>query len=131
MRPSHLTCINGCPDGRFIALNAPLFVDSRGAYAGHDASRATYVCAVCDGVAIDVAQVAREMESRGDSAEPPTLHCPACGISMLPPEDDPLATVVECPGCETRFAVEEGLRRVHGGDVLGDDGDIDAGYGDG
>ena len=128
MRPGNLACINGCPDRRFIALNAPLFVDSRGTYVGHDATRATYVCAVCEGVAIDVAEAAREMERRGEADQPQALVCPSCGISMLPPEDDPLAPVVECPACETRFAVEEGLRRVHGGDVLDDD--IDAGYGD-
>lgn len=126
MRPGNLSCINGCRDRRFIALNAPLFVDSRGTYVGHDATRATYVCAVCDAVAIDVAEVAREMRRSGDAEQPQALVCPSCGIGMLPPEEDPFAPMVECPACETRFAVEEGLRRVHGGGVI--DEDIDAGY---
>ncbi|MHB8717604.1 MAG: hypothetical protein ACYDAC_01760 [Candidatus Dormibacteria bacterium] len=130
VRPGNLACPNGCPEGRFVALNAPLFVDSAGTYVGHDAGRATYVCAVCDSVAIDIAAVAREMELRGDAGAPPGLVCPVCGISMLPPEDDPLAPLLECPACAARFAVEEGLRRLHGGGVL-DTGAIDEGYGEG
>ena len=90
-----------------------MFVDRAGRYAGHDASRATYVCAVCQSVAVDVAAAAREMQRR-DEQHVPTITCPACGLQMLPPEDDPLATVIECPACETRFSVEEGTERLHG-----------------
>ena len=99
-----------------------MFVDRSGRYTGHDGSRATYVCAVCQSVAVDVAAAAREMQRRGD--EPVvTLTCPGCGMGLLPPEDDPLAPVIECPACETRFDVEEGMARLHGdssGDVSGD-----------
>lgn len=123
MRPGHLACPNGCPEGRFEALNAPLLVDSAGRYVGHDDSAATYVCAVCQSVAIDVAAAAREMRRRGEERVV-TLTCPSCGLRMLPPEDDPLATVVECPACETRFDVEEGQARLHS--VLGTDEDEDA-----
>jgi DNA-directed RNA polymerase subunit RPC12/RpoP len=113
--PGHLACPNQCPEGRFEALNAPMFVDRSGRYAGHDDSRATYVCAVCQSVAVDVAAAAREMHRRGDGDERAvTLTCPACGMRMLPPEDDPLAPVIECPACENRFEVEEGTRRLHG-----------------
>lgn len=113
MRPGHLACPNNCPDGRFEALNAPLFVDRSGRYAGHDSSHATYVCAVCQSVAVDVAAAAREMHRR-DGERVVTLTCPACGMQMLPPEDDPLAPLIECPACETRFEVEEGMARLHG-----------------
>ena len=113
MPRGHLACPNGCPDGRFEALNAVLFVDRAGRYAGHDDSVATYVCAVCQTVALDVAEAAREMHQRHDEAVV-TLTCPACGMRLLPPEDDPMAPVVECPACETRFDVEEGTTRLHG-----------------
>jgi hypothetical protein len=42
---------------------------------------------------------------------------------MLPPEDDPLAAVVECPVCETRFSIEEGSPRLHGHSAASADGD--------
>ncbi len=113
MRPGHLACTNNCPEGRFEALNAPMFVDRTGRYAGHDDTRATYVCAVCQCVALDVAAAAREMQRRG-ADHPVTLTCPSCAMRMLPPEDDPLAALIECPACETRFALEEGLPRLHG-----------------
>jgi hypothetical protein len=109
----NLACPNNCPEGRFETLNAPLFVDRNGQYAGHDAGHATYVCAVCQSVAVDVAAAAREMHMREDERVV-TLTCPSCGLRMLPPEDDPLASLIECPACETRFGVEEGMRRLHG-----------------
>jgi DNA-directed RNA polymerase subunit RPC12/RpoP len=111
--PGHLACPNNCAEGRFEALNAVMFVDRTGRYAGHEARRATYVCAVCQSVAVDVAAAAREMRRRGDERAV-TLTCPSCSMRMLPPEDDPLATLVECPACETRFAVDEGMPRLHG-----------------
>ncbi len=114
MPPGHLACPNNCAEGRFEALNAPMFVDRSGRYAGHDDRAATYVCAVCQSVAVDVAAAAREMHRRGDEPSV-TLTCPGCGTRLLPPEDDPLATLIECPACETRFEVEEGTRRLHGG----------------
>jgi DNA-directed RNA polymerase subunit RPC12/RpoP len=114
MRPGHLACPNNCPEGRFEALNAPMFVDRNGRYAGHDDTRATYVCAVCQSIAVDVAAAAREMRRNRDERVV-TLTCPSCGMRMLPPEDDPLASLVECPACETRFEVEEGTPRLHGG----------------
>ena len=46
---------------------------------------------------------------------PATLTCPGCAAVMLPPEDDPLATLVECPTCGQRFSPEEGTLRLHGG----------------
>lgn len=89
-----------------------MFVDRGGRYAGHDDSRATYVCAVCQSVAIDVAAAAREMRRTSDERVV-TLTCPSCEMRMLPPEDDPLASLIECPACETRFEVEEGTPHLH------------------
>lgn len=116
----HLSCPNGCREGRFEALNAPLYVDAGGRYAGHDGSHAAYVCAVCASVALDIAAAAAEMHRREDPAT--SLTCPSCGLEMLPPDDDPLASLLECPGCGTRFALEEGLRRLHGGAPGGGEG---------
>jgi DNA-directed RNA polymerase subunit RPC12/RpoP len=115
-----LDCPNGCDDGRFEALNAPLLVDAAGRYLEHDASAATYVCLSCRAVAIDVAAAAAAMRA-ADPVEPLLLRCPGCGVEMLPPEDDPQATALECPLCETRFAFEEGLRQLHGGGAGSDD----------
>jgi DNA-directed RNA polymerase subunit RPC12/RpoP len=91
-----------------------MFVDRSGRYSGHDSSRATYVCAVCQSVAVDVAAAAREMQRRGDDPML-MLTCPGCGMRLLPPEDDPLAPVIECPACETRFDIEDGMAHLHGG----------------
>ena len=116
-----LTCPNRCDIRRFEALNAPLYVDSSGRYLEHDAAQAAYVCAECGSVAVDIAAAMREAEAPRD-AEPQTLVCPGCGTEMLPPEDDPLAAVVECPVCETRFTFEEGSPSLHGRAAPGDDG---------
>lgn len=113
-RRRDLRCPAGCIGGRFEALNAPLYVDSLGRYLEHDDSLVTYVCAECQVVAVDLAEAGRAMR-RDTEVEPQVLVCPHCGTEMLPPLDDELAAFVECPICETRFAVEEGMRRLHGG----------------
>lgn len=110
----NLQCPNGCEDGRFEVLNAPLIVDRAGRYVEHRAEAATYVCERCQSVAVDIAAAAREMERHEESGQQ-VLVCPSCGLEMLPPEDDPFANLVECPACETRFGVEEGTPRLHGG----------------
>ncbi len=115
-RPGELHCPNGCDGGRFEALNAPLIVDRQGRYVTHQDRAATYVCAVCQCVAIDIAAAAREM-ARSGIAPTTGLTCPSCNASMLPPEDDPLADLVECPFCDTRFSIEEGMPRLHGGEI--------------
>ncbi len=119
-RAADLACPHGCAGERFEALNAPLHVDRRRRYLDHDDSHATFVCAECGAVAVDLAQVAVAMR-RDAEAEPLTLVCPHCGAEMLPPLDDELAPHVECPICETRFAVEEGMRWLHGGGGGGGD----------
>ena len=67
----------------------------------------------CVVFSVDVAAAAREMHRRGDD-HVVTLTCPSCSMRLLPPEDDPLASVIECPACETRFELEEGMPRLHG-----------------
>jgi transcription elongation factor Elf1 len=113
-RRGDLQCPQGCGGGRFEALNAPLYVDSSRAYLDHDDSRATFVCAECQAVAVDLAEVGEAMR-RDAEVVPQLLVCPHCAAEMLPPLDDPLAPYIECPICETRFALEEGMPRLHGG----------------
>jgi DNA-directed RNA polymerase subunit RPC12/RpoP len=113
MRGRDLRCPGGCTGGRFEALNAPLYVDSRARYLEHDDSLATFVCAECQAIAVDIAAAAAAMR-RDAEVQPPVLVCPQCGTQMLPPLDDELAPYVECPMCETRFAVEEGMPHLHG-----------------
>src|SRR5437870_369270 len=109
-----LQCPNGCPDGLFEALNAPLIVDRGGRYVRHHSDAATYVCAACQSIAIDMAEVVREMQ-RVTRVESVVLLCPGCGLEMLPPEHDPFATTLECPSCQARFTADEAMRHLHGG----------------
>ena len=113
MRHRDLRCPSGCTGGRFEALNAPVYVDSQARYLEHDDSFATFVCAECQSVAVDLIQAADLMQ-RDDDVEPQVLVCPQCSTQMLPPLDDELAPFVECPICETRFALEEGMPHLHG-----------------
>ncbi len=118
-RRRDLYCPNGCPEGTFEALNAPLIVNRSAEYVRHDDRAATYRCTTCSSVAVDLWAAAREMQ-HDRTAQPLTLTCPACGTMMLPPVDDPLATVVECPQCGQQFAVEEGMPHLHGGGGVDD-----------
>jgi uncharacterized protein YbaR (Trm112 family) len=113
VRRRDLRCPGGCTGGRFEVLNAPLYVDSQARYLEHDDSLAAFVCAECRAVAVDIAAAASAMR-RDAELEPRVLVCPQCGTQMLPPLDDEQAPCVECPTCETRFAVEEGMPRLHG-----------------
>jgi DNA-directed RNA polymerase subunit RPC12/RpoP len=122
-----LWCPAQCAEGRFEALNAPLIVGRDGRYVRHDDRRATYVCTACGSVAVDLAEAAREMRE-SEQPSTPVLTCPACATVMLPPQDDPFASLVECPECGQRFTVEEGTTRLHGGGsgpVDGSDGSAD------
>lgn len=113
-RRRDLYCPNRCPDGTFEALNAPLIVGRDGAYIRHDDAAATYRCTSCGSIAVDLWAAAREMR-HDRAADLGTLTCPSCGTLMLPPVDDPLAPMLECPACGAQFAVEEGMPRLHGG----------------
>ncbi len=119
-RSIELQCPHSCAEGRFEALNAPLIVDRHGEYLSHSTRAVTYVCAICQSVAVNIAAAAREMRRAG-LTQAPSLACPSCGSRMLPPEDDPLADLVECPFCDHRFSIEEGMTHLHG--EPGGDGD--------
>jgi predicted RNA-binding Zn-ribbon protein involved in translation (DUF1610 family) len=94
--------------GKFEILGAPVFVDSSGRYLNHQDKVATFRCAECQTVAIDLAAAASARARDTGYAPPPTLRCPACGSSLLSPEDhDPLLDL-ECPDCGAVFSWDEG-----------------------
>lgn len=113
MAERDLQCPNGCEPRLFEALNAIVLVDARGRQVRLQTDRSTFVCATCRSVAIDLAAVAEEMAADAEPT-PQVLVCPGCRLEMLPPEDDPFATLVECPECGTRFTLEEGMPRLFG-----------------
>lgn len=113
MPQSDLHCPSNCAGERFEALNARLFVDRERRHVGHEQRQCTYICAECGQVAIDLAAVGRAMQ-RERHASPLILKCPHCGTEMLPPTEDDMTPVVECPACEGRFSLEEGMPRLHG-----------------
>ncbi|MFN2450784.1 MAG: hypothetical protein ABR541_00335 [Candidatus Dormibacteria bacterium] len=113
MSGMNLRCPNHCARGLFEVVNATLVVDREGDYVTHEARRSAYLCLECRGVAMDVAAAARELLS-SDEIEQATLTCPLCETEMLPPEDDPLATLMECPSCGHRFTLDEGMTHLHG-----------------
>ncbi len=102
-----LACPNRCPEGRFEVLGAPVFVDRGGTYAGHDDRRATFRCATCQAVALDLRAVAAAMRRESRRSPGEGLRCPGCGSWLLAPEADLLAPLLECPSCGTRFEADE------------------------
>jgi uncharacterized protein YbaR (Trm112 family) len=64
-------------------------------------------------VAVDLAEVAMAMRVE-EEVLPLVLVCPYCAEAMLPPTDGELSPYVECPACERRFALEEGMPHLHG-----------------
>ena len=111
-----LQCPSGCTEGLFELLNGRVLVDRTGRYVRHESGVATFVCATCQSVAVDLAAAAREMRDVATLVLA-TIECPSCGLEMLPPEDDSFALELECPACEVRFSLDEGTRRLHGGDA--------------
>jgi predicted RNA-binding Zn-ribbon protein involved in translation (DUF1610 family) len=104
----HLICPSGCRDGRFEILGGPVFVDSSGRYLSHQDRVATFRCAECQAVAIDLAAAASAAARDTRYAPAPTLRCPACGSSLLSPEDHDPGADLECPDCGAIFSWEEG-----------------------
>lgn len=104
----HLVCPSGCRGGRFEVLGAPVYVDESGRYLSHQDRGATFRCAECQAVAIDLAAAAKAMARETGYAASQTLRCPACGTELLPPEDHDPAADLECPACGHIFSWEEG-----------------------
>ena len=104
----NLVCPSGCRGGRFEILGAPVLVDSRGSYLTHHDQVATFRCDECQAVAIDLAAAARAAARDTRYAPAPTLRCPACGATLLSPEDHEASADLECPDCGAIFSWEEG-----------------------
>jgi len=104
----HLVCPSGCREGKFEILGAPVLVDSSGRYLSHQDKVATFRCAECQVVAIDLAAAASARARDTGYAPPPSLQCPACGSRLLAPEDHDPALDLECPECGAVFTWDEG-----------------------
>ncbi|MGH7609463.1 MAG: hypothetical protein ACREOD_05920 [Candidatus Dormibacteria bacterium] len=103
-----LTCPSGCQSGRFELLGALVLVDRRGDCLGHRDGRASFRCAECQSLAVDLAAAARAAAREQGGTPAPRLRCPECGARLLAPEErDPLGAL-ECPACGARFSWEEG-----------------------
>lgn len=85
-----------------------MFVDVSGRYLSHQDRAATFRCAECQAVAIDLAAAATARARDTGYAPPSSLRCPACGSSLLAPEDHDPALDMECPQCGAIFTWEEG-----------------------
>ncbi|HVC39158.1 MAG TPA: hypothetical protein VNH20_04170 [Candidatus Dormibacteraeota bacterium] len=104
----HLVCPSGCRGGRFEILGAPVFVDTSGRYLDHRDRQASFRCAECQAVAIDLAAAASARARDTGDPPPPTLRCPACGDTLLAPEERDEAVDLECPECGATFSWDEG-----------------------
>ncbi len=110
----HLVCPSGCRGGRFEILGAPVLVDRTGRYLEHSDREATFRCAECQAVAVDLAAAASARARDSRDAQAFTLTCPGCGERLLPPADHDPGSDLECPGCGLIFSWEEGSRSLLG-----------------
>lgn len=106
-----LTCSSFCGGERFEAVDPIVEVDEAGAVIHVEIGKATFVCATCRSVAIDMVAVGRAMDVHDD---PELLVCPVCEVEMLPPEDES-AQIIECPACGSEYSIEEARPRLLGG----------------
>lgn len=85
-----------------------MYVDSTGRYLDHRDRAATFRCAECSAVAIDLAAAASARARDTGYAEAASLRCPACSARLLPPQDHDPGAELECPSCASIFSWEEG-----------------------
>ncbi|MHB1526613.1 MAG: hypothetical protein ACYCZN_10085 [Candidatus Dormibacteria bacterium] len=117
-----LVCPYGCLPARFELLGGAVFVDARGSYLEHQDKVASFRCAGCGAVALDLAAAAAAMAREQRSAPATTVTCPACGVVLLPPDDYDAGAEMECPECEGVFSLEEGSPHLLGGFSEGPEG---------
>ena len=110
-----LVCPHGCQPARFELLGGAVFVDARGSYLEHQDKLASFRCASCAAVALDLAAAAAAMARENRNAPAATLTCPACGVVLLPPDDYAAGAEMECPECGGVFSLEEGSPHLLGG----------------
>lgn len=83
-------------------------MDSGGRYLDHRDREATFRCAECAAIAIDLAAAASARARDTGYAPSPSLRCPVCSAQLLPPEDHDPGAELECPSCGAIFSWEEG-----------------------
>ncbi len=95
---------------------------SRGSYLEHQDKVASFRCAGCGAVALDLAAAATAMARERRSAPATTVTGPACGAVLLPPDDYDAGAEMECPEREGVFSLEEGSPHLLGGSSEGAEG---------
>lgn len=83
-------------------------MDSSGRYLSHRDREASFRCAECQAVGIDLAAAASARARDTGDSPLPILRCPACGDDLLAPEDHDEGADLECPGCGAIFSWDEG-----------------------
>lgn len=112
--PRHLVCPNSCPGGTFELLGGRVLVDSAGRCLRHEVEVASFACALCGSVALDLAAAERALRRAVPAPLEEELTCPGCGVTLLAPTGVDAATDLQCPDCGLFFAPEEGRSRLLG-----------------
>jgi transcription elongation factor Elf1 len=110
----HLVCPNSCPGGAFELLGGRVLVDSAGSCLRHETEVATFACAMCGAVAVDLAAAARALRRGAPAPLGEELTCPGCGVTLLAPSGVDAELELQCPDCGLVFAPDEGRARLLG-----------------
>ncbi len=110
----HLVCPNSCPGGTFELLGGRVLVDPAGRCLRHETEVATFACAMCGAVAVDLAAAERDLRRGAPSPAQEELNCPGCGVTLLAPSGVEAELELQCPDCGLVFAPDEGRARLLG-----------------
>ncbi len=110
----HLVCPNSCPGGAFELLGGRVLVDSAGRCLRHETEVATFACAMCGAVAVDLAAAERALRRGAPPRLDEELTCPGCGVTLLAPSGVDAELELQCPDCGLVFAPDEGRARLLG-----------------
>lgn len=114
----HLVCPNSCPGGAFELLGGRVLVDAAGHCLRHETEVATFACAMCGAVALDLAAAERDLRRPARVPREEELTCPGCGVTLLAPTGVEADHEVQCPDCGLVFSPEEGRAELLGRGTL-------------
>ena len=110
----HHVCPNSCPGGAFELLGGRVLVDSAGHCLRHETEVATFTCAMCGAVAVDLAAAERALRRQAPAPLEEELTCPGCGVTLVAPSGVEADLELQCPDCGLVFAPDEGRARLLG-----------------